>query len=131
MGAPKELYFEDVNNLITVRIYEVSNEYMFSNPTGLFNISIPEKKLQNKNYQLVSYQMYKEVHEKIDRMNKRQQNLQNGEEQEEDEYLLEDPVYEVRDWNAHKRIAPCMIKVVLENKSRQIVKAHVQLTLSK
>lgn len=45
MGAPKELYFEDVNNYLVIKLYEVTNEYMFSNPTGLFNISIPDKKL--------------------------------------------------------------------------------------
>lgn len=40
-------------------------------------------------------------------------------------------MYEVREWNAHKRVAPCLIKVVIENKSKHIVKAQVQLSLSK
>jgi len=78
MGASKELYYEDINNYLVLKLYEVSNEYMFSNPTGLFNISVPDKKLQNKNYQLVSYQMCKEMHERLSRMEKRQQNLNDG-----------------------------------------------------
>ena len=35
------------NEMATVRMYKVEVEYMYSNPTGLYNLSLPEKKLRN------------------------------------------------------------------------------------
>ena len=35
------------NELVTVRMSRVEVEYMYGNPTGLYNLSLPEKKLRN------------------------------------------------------------------------------------
>ena len=38
--------------LATVTLEEVNCQYMYSNPTGLFNLSVPDKKIRNSaNYQ--------------------------------------------------------------------------------
>lgn len=42
---------------------------MYSNPTGLFNTSLPEKMMRTKNYTFVSYKQFKELKEKINNPN--------------------------------------------------------------
>jgi len=37
---------------------------MYSNPTGLFNLSLPEKLMRTKNYTFISYQQFKEYTQK-------------------------------------------------------------------
>jgi len=32
---------------VTVRLFKLDVEYMYGNPTGLYNLSLPEKKLRN------------------------------------------------------------------------------------
>ena len=34
------------HELVTVKLIEVKNEWMYSNPTGLYNLSVPEKALR-------------------------------------------------------------------------------------
>jgi len=34
---------------------------MFSNPTGLFNLSLPDKLMRTKNYQFLSYSQFKSM----------------------------------------------------------------------
>jgi hypothetical protein len=51
--------YEDDN--VEVRLVEVTCEYMPSNPTGLFNLSLPDKLLRTKNYTFVDYEKYKEM----------------------------------------------------------------------
>ena len=34
------------HELVTVKLMEVKNEWMYSNPTGLYNLSVPEKALR-------------------------------------------------------------------------------------
>jgi len=44
----------------TVILEEVSCEFMYSNPNGMFNLSVPEKMWRNtSNYQQMSYQSWK------------------------------------------------------------------------
>jgi len=51
------IFDEDPN--IKVSIYEVSNEYNYSNPTGFFNISLPHIEAKTTMYQTMSYLQYK------------------------------------------------------------------------
>ena len=41
-----ECYVEETD-LVTVRMFKMTAEYIWSNPTGKFNLSIPDKKLKN------------------------------------------------------------------------------------
>lgn len=59
VGEEKELAkYEDDNVIVTVQ--EVECEYMYSNPTGLFNLSLPDKLMRTKNYTFVSYNQFRD-----------------------------------------------------------------------
>ena len=63
VGEDRELArYEDDRVLVTVQ--EITCEYMYSNPTGLFNLSLPEKLMRTKNYTFISYQQFKEYQQK-------------------------------------------------------------------
>ena len=51
--------FENEHVLVTVQ--EVECEYMYSNPTGFFNTSLPDKMMRTKNYTFVSYKQFKDM----------------------------------------------------------------------
>jgi len=51
------VYDEDPN--VKVTIYEIENEYNYSNPTGFFNISIPHIEAKTTMYQTMSYVQFK------------------------------------------------------------------------
>ena len=55
----KEIAVEE-HELVTVKLYEVKNEWMYSNPTGMFNLSLPDKAVKNANYRIITYQEHKE-----------------------------------------------------------------------
>lgn len=56
--APQVLMTQETE-MVTVTLEEVSCEYMYSNPQGYFNISVPDKLWRNSSYQTISYQSYK------------------------------------------------------------------------
>lgn len=41
-----ECYVEE-HELVTVRLFKMTCEYIYGNPTGKFNLSLPEKKLRS------------------------------------------------------------------------------------
>ena len=41
-----ECYVEETD-LVTVRMYKITAEYIWSNPTGEFNLSLPEKTIKS------------------------------------------------------------------------------------
>ena len=41
VGEPKEIA-TGAHELVSVKLYEIECEWMFSNPTGNFNLSVPE-----------------------------------------------------------------------------------------
>jgi hypothetical protein len=51
------IYDEDPN--VKVSIYEIACEYNYSNPTGIFNISIPHIEAKTSMYQTMSYMQFK------------------------------------------------------------------------
>jgi hypothetical protein len=51
----KELLVFDEDPNVKVTIYEMANEYSYSNPTGYFNLSLPHLELRTNNYQTLSY----------------------------------------------------------------------------
>jgi len=64
------VYDEDPN--VKVTIYEVTNEYNYSNPTGYFNLSLPHIELRTSNYQTLSYSQYKKIQADNNNSNKKQ-----------------------------------------------------------
>lgn len=54
----EHLVFDEDPN-VKVSIFEVSNEYNYSNPTGFFNISLPHIEAKTTMYQTMSYTQFK------------------------------------------------------------------------
>ena len=53
--------------LATITIEEISCEYMYSNPEGRFNLSMPEKMWRNPvNYQQMGYKSWKLIQLRAD-----------------------------------------------------------------
>lgn len=52
------VFYEDEN--VLVKLLEVECEYMYSNPTGMFNLSMTDKNFRTKNWKYMSYQQFKE-----------------------------------------------------------------------
>lgn len=84
----------------------INCEYMFSNPTGLFNLSVPKKEMRTKNYQVITYEMHKRV-------------LHQGPE--------EDLKIETKDWDKLKQENDVLLKIVSENKSTSVVQVQVRI----
>lgn len=51
------LSYED--DFCTVSLMEVSCEYIYGNPTGVFNLSLSERLMRTKNYTFISYSQFK------------------------------------------------------------------------
>ena len=48
LNDPMEPVAVEENDYVTVRMYKVEVEYMYGNPTGLYNLSLPEKRVRNQ-----------------------------------------------------------------------------------
>lgn len=55
---PKELMKEEDEN-IEVRLLELECEYMYSNPTGMFNLSMPDSSIRTANFATINYEQHK------------------------------------------------------------------------
>ena len=58
IGEERVILTEENENVI-VRLVEVDCEWMFSNPTGIFNLSVPEKSVRQPNHCILSYENFK------------------------------------------------------------------------
>jgi hypothetical protein len=47
------------NENVIVKLVEIETEWMYSNPTGIFNLSIPDRALRLPNYSVATYEQYK------------------------------------------------------------------------
>ena len=92
----------------TITIEEVSCEYMYSNPNGMFNLSTPEKMWRNpSNYQQMGYQSWKIAQ------------LKAAAQEGSAEAFNEDIV--VKNWQTEKSRAPAILKVMLKSKATRSV----------
>lgn len=60
VGDERVILVEE-NESVIVRLIEVDCEWMFSNPTGIFNLSIPDKAFRTPNYTVMSYEQFKNM----------------------------------------------------------------------
>jgi hypothetical protein len=60
VGDDKEFLVYDADPLVKVTLSEVPCEYNYSNPTGLFNLSIPHIEMSTNMYTTTSYKQYKQ-----------------------------------------------------------------------
>ena len=61
VNGDKELVIYDENPFITVTVFEIYNEYNYSNPTGYFNLSLPHIELRTNMYSTMNYTYYKKM----------------------------------------------------------------------
>lgn len=54
--------FEDDH--VKVELMEIECEYMYGNPTGVYNLSLPERLMRTKNLTLISYAQFKDYQHK-------------------------------------------------------------------
>lgn len=90
---------------------EVTSEYIYSNPTGLFNLSLSEKLMRTKNYTFTSYTQFKEAQRK--------------ESQSEDELSLE-----VRDWTQYHREGPVILQLLITSKVGSQIKVEIDVGIT-
>jgi len=59
-GQPVETKVQG-NGLVDVRLFEIECDWTYSNPTGLYNLSLPDKtvKASSYGYMTTSYKKYK------------------------------------------------------------------------
>lgn len=55
VGEERVILVEE-NESVAVRLVEVDCEWMFSNPTGMFNLSIPDKAYRTPTDQAMTYE---------------------------------------------------------------------------
>ena len=75
----------DQDSLVTVTVFEQLNDYNFSNPTGLFNLSLPHLEVRANMYQTQSYQSYKRSQAENKAKQRRMERREAGEEVKDDE----------------------------------------------
>ena len=54
-----KVILEEDSEMATVTLEEINAEYMYSNPQGIFNLSVPDKTYRTVNYHVVSYSSWK------------------------------------------------------------------------
>ena len=119
-------------NLATVRLYKVKVEYMYSNPTGKYNLSMPEKKLRSmidlrstdRNY--AEYKKFMESGTSSEFQDPEAANVDDpADMDDEDEFQGLD----VRHWNDHCLITE-MYRLDVENICREQVKVEVGVEIA-
>jgi hypothetical protein len=130
VGDPKELMkVEDEN--IEVRLLELECEYMYSNPTGKFNLSMPDAMIRTANFTVHSYEQHK-LHEQREEYEAAKAPEEEGQTEEAKETVQEQlPPLEldVRRWAEHKMVGPVVLQVEVRNKSGGKVNAKVNVEI--
>jgi len=54
---------------------------MYSNPTGTFNLSVPERKMRASNYETYSYEQYKRMQLQLKKQKEAQEQAKQSEEE--------------------------------------------------
>jgi hypothetical protein len=152
-----EFLVYDEDPLVRVTISEVPCEFNYSNPTGLFNLSIPHVELRLNMYSTLSYKQQKKNdydEERKARLEKAQADKEAGvpaefskdeeelkeaqdpqedqgkmEVDEEPPALVEDvpPELILRDWFTCKRNGPILLRVCVTNRQKLKVKFRLQI----
>jgi hypothetical protein len=59
VGENERVLLTEENESVIVKLVEIETEWMYSNPTGIFNLSIPDRALRLPNYSVATYEQYK------------------------------------------------------------------------
>lgn len=127
LNDPMEPVAVEENDYVTVRMYKVEVEYMYGNPTGLYNLSLPEKRVHNQlDFRLpdLNYAQYKKqqepgfVKEDIAKDGEDDKDVEDMDDEEEFVGL------DVRQWHNHSLITE-IYRIDVENNTRDQVKVEI------
>ena len=119
VGEDRELArYED--DCVVVTVQEICCEFMYSNPTGLFNLSLPEKLMRTKNYTFISYQQFKEFTQKTAATDTEGTN---------DSTDTDASQIITRDWSSHKELSPVLVLLQVKNKQSKMIKVEAGFSL--
>ena len=114
-----------------VRLFKIEVEYMYSNPTGRYNLSLPERKLRdyiNMRAPELNYAQWKR--QQTGATSKKNENDDEDDDDDDNDFEDEDEDdfegLEVRHWNDHSLITE-IYKVDVENKGRNQVKVDISI----
>jgi len=112
-GEDKVVSLNDENEMVSISLEEVQNEFMYSNPTGTFNLSVPERKMRASNYETYSYEQYKRMQIQLKKQKEAQEqakqsegdaNNEEKEEASEDQQPQQQKLPEVTDEELNLRV---------------------------
>lgn len=141
IGAPIEEMNVELataeTDLVEARLLQVTCEWMYGNPTGQFNLSLPGLTKRNPNtFKQLSYRQYrknlqagKPADEPEDETVYRGGQARAEEDEEDDESLLEDEQddFPVKHWHMDSLIGDVLLRLEVSNKAREQVKCEVRL----
>ena len=105
--------------LATVYIEELSCEFMYSIPSGQFNLTVPDKMWRNpQTYQQMGYQSWR-----IAQMKVAQQEGGSAQQPSSEDILT-------KNWLTEKSRAPTILKVMIKSKATRMVRVGLKLTVA-
>lgn len=107
---------EKDTEMATVTLEEVSSEYMYSNPQGMFNLSVPDKMWRTPQYTQISYPTYKSAE------------LKQKAEETGAEISVDDVVF--RSWQQDKSQASTILKVMAKSKAPRMIRVGIKLSVA-
>ena len=111
IGEATELLVKN-HPLVNIKLEEVTCEWMYSNPTGHFNLSATSKplKITEHGFQVITYERFK-----------KEQAQESGEE----------PQIDIRNWRELKRHDPVLLRLIFDDVALQVMsKIHVTLKVA-
>ena len=115
---PSKTILEKDTEFATISLVEVACEYMYSNPQGQFNLSVPEKMWRNPlNYSQMSYKSWKVAE-------LRKAHTADNMTPITDEDIL------LRNWKTDCFKGPTILKVMIKSKAQKMIRVGVKLTVA-
>ena len=105
-------------DLATITIEEISCEYMYSNPEGRFNLSMPEKMWRNPvNYQQMGYKSWKLIQLRAD-----------PEASSSGEPAMDQIIH--KNWETDKSRNPTILRVMAKSKAARMIRVGIKLRVA-
>lgn len=124
------IFEEDIDD-VTVKIVALTCEYMYSNPTGLYNLSLPSLKLRNHlNFKAqentyVEWKKSQSSGAKPDEANQAAADENNDDDEEDAEERNEFEGHDVRLWDERSCVGEVLLRIEITNYSRCQVKIEI------
>lgn len=60
-SGEEKVILEQENEQVKIQLIEMTCDYMYSNPTGMFNLSLADKPIRLPNYNTKTYEEFKQI----------------------------------------------------------------------